>query len=55
MLITVVGTLNGSKVLPIGELKYTYPVVDLIEIKLWPKGMQTQPMIHFGIGVGTYF
>jgi outer membrane lipoprotein len=55
MLITVVGTLVGSKVLPIGDLEYTYPVLELIEIKLWPKGMQTQPMIHFGIGVGTYF
>jgi len=55
LLLTVVGTLNGSKVLPIGDLEYTYPVLELIEIKLWPKGMQTQPMIHFGIGVGTYF
>jgi outer membrane lipoprotein len=55
MLLTVVGTLNGSKVLPIGDLEYTYPILELIEIKLWPKGMQTQPMIHFGIGVGTTF
>ena len=55
MLLTVVGTLKGSKVLPIGDLEYTYPIVELIEIKLWPKGMQTQPMIHFGIGVGTTF
>jgi outer membrane lipoprotein len=55
MLVTVVGTLKGSKVLPIGDLKYTYPIVEPIEIKLWPRGMQTQPMIHFGIGVGTTF
>jgi outer membrane lipoprotein len=54
-LITVVGTLKGSKVLPIGDLKYTDPIVEPIEIKLWPKGMQTQPVIHFGIGVGTTF
>jgi outer membrane lipoprotein len=55
MLVTVVGTLKGSKVLPIGDLEYTYPVVEPIEIKLWPKGTQTQPVIHFGIGVGTTF
>jgi outer membrane lipoprotein len=55
MLITVVGTLKGSKVLPIGDLKYTYPIVEPIEIKLWPKRLQTQPIIHFGIGVGTTF
>ncbi len=55
MLFTVVGTLKGSKVLPIGDLDYTYPLVDLIEIKLWPKGMRTRPIIHFGIGVGTSF
>ena len=55
MLVTVVGTVKGSKVLPIGDLKYTYPIVEPIEIKLWPKGMQTQPVFHFGIGVGTTF
>ena len=55
MLVTVVGTLKGSKVLPIGDLKYTYPIVEPIEIKLWPKRIQTQPVFHFGIGVGTTF
>ncbi|MCJ7541746.1 MAG: Slp family lipoprotein [Desulfobacterales bacterium] len=55
MLLTVVGTLKGSKVESIGGFEYTYPLVELIEIKLWPKGMQTRPMIHFGIGVGTSF
>lgn len=55
MLITVVGTLKGSKVLSIGGFDYTYPLVEPIEIKLWPKGMQTRPMVHIGIGVGTSF
>ena len=55
ILLTVVGTLKGSKVLPIGGFKYAYPLVEPIEIKLWPKEMQTRPMIHFGIGVGTSF
>ena len=55
MLLTVVGTLKGSKVLSIGGFEYTYPLVKLIEIKLCPKGMQIRPIIHFGIGVGTSF
>jgi len=55
MLLTVVGTLKGSKVESIGGLEYSYPLIELIEIKLWPKEMQTRPMIHFGIGVGTSF
>ncbi len=55
MLLTVVGTLKGSKVLSIGGFEYTYPLVELVEIKLWPKGMQIRPIIHFGIGLGTSF
>ena len=55
MLVTVVGTLKGSKVLPIGDLEYTYPVVEPIEIKLWPKGERVRPAVHFGFGIGTSF
>jgi outer membrane lipoprotein len=55
ILLTVVGTLKGSKILSIGGFEYTYPLVELIEIKLWPKGMRTRPMVHMGIGVGTSF
>ncbi|MEJ2656235.1 MAG: Slp family lipoprotein [Desulfobacterales bacterium] len=55
MLLTVVGTLKGSKVLPIGGFDYAYPLVEPIEIKVWPKGVRTSPVIHFGIGVGTSF
>jgi len=55
MLLTVVGILKGSKVESIGGFQYIYPLIELIEIKLWPKGMRTRPMIHFGIGVGTSF
>jgi outer membrane lipoprotein len=55
MLLTVVGTLKGNKILSIGDFEYAYPLVELIEIKLWPKGMRTSPTIHFGVGVGTSF
>ncbi len=53
--LTVVGTLKGSKVGAIGGFQYAYPLVEGIEIKLWPKGMRTSPAIHIGIGVGTSF
>jgi len=55
LFLTVVGTLKGRKVLPIGGFEYTYPLLEPIEIKLWPKEIQTQPIIHFGFGVGASF
>jgi outer membrane lipoprotein len=55
MHLTVVGTLKGSKIESIGGFQYDYPLVEAIEIKLWPKDMRTSPRIHIGIGVGTSF
>lgn len=55
MLLTLVGILKGSKVRVIGSFDYVYPLVEPIEIKLWPKEMQTGPRFHFGLGVGTTF
>ncbi len=55
MLLTVVGILKGSRIRAIGSLDYVYPIVEAIEIKLWPKKIQTQPTFHFGFGVGTTF
>ncbi len=55
MLLTIVGTFKGSKVRAIGGFDYAYPLVEPIEIKLWPKELQTGPRFHFGFGVGTTF
>ncbi len=55
MLLTLVGKLKGRKIRAIGGFDYVYPFVEPIEIKLWPKEIQTQPMFHFGFGVGTTF
>ena len=54
-LLTVVGILKGSGIRDIGSLDYVYPIVEAIEIKLWPKEIRTQPAFHFGFGVGTTF
>jgi outer membrane lipoprotein len=49
--ITVVGKLVGSEARKVGEFKYVYPVLEPIEIKLWPKDNGGSPSVHFGIGV----
>ena len=54
-LVTVVGTVTGSTVVPIGEMDYRYPVIEPLEIKKWDPAADSSPRIHFGIGVGTYF
>ena len=54
-LITVVGRLQGSETRLIGEMPYTYPVIDVIEIKKWPPNSDPSPRFHFGIGIGTHF
>jgi len=53
MLLTVAGILKGSEIRAIDSLDYVYPIVEAIEIKLWPKEIRTQPAFHFGFGVGT--
>jgi outer membrane lipoprotein len=55
MLLTLVGKLKGSEVRAIGGFDYVYPLVEAIEIKLWPNEIQTQPRFHFGFGVGATF
>ena len=54
-LITVVGRLRGSETRPIGEMPYTYPVIEPAEMKKWPAGGDASPRFHFGIGIGTWF
>lgn len=54
--ITVVGKLIGSEIGSIGELQFTYPIVELIEIRSWPAPMYTTaPRFHIGIGFGASF
>lgn len=54
-LITVVGPLKGAELRKIGEMEYSYPVIDVAEIKKWKPGDNTSPRIHFGFGIGTHF
>lgn len=51
-LMTVRGTLQGTRVGKIGDTEYTYPLISIEQLHLWPKqGDYSEPRIQFGIGV----
>jgi outer membrane lipoprotein len=52
-LLTVVGKVSGSEVRPVGDYDYSYPVVESIDIKLWPKRSLGGPWINLGVGIGS--
>jgi outer membrane lipoprotein len=53
-LLTVTGTVQGTKKAPVGEAMYTYPVVKSMQIHLWPYQEEAgESRVHFGIGVGV--
>jgi outer membrane lipoprotein len=54
-LLSTVGIIKGSQARTIGGFNYVYPLLEAIEIKLWPPDGRGYPRIHFGIGVGTSF
>ena len=55
-LITLVGRIQGVEERPLGQTRYHYPELALVEIKLWPEAeVNQEPRFHFGIGVGTHF
>ena len=55
-LVTVVGTVTGEETRPVGEIQYTYPLMEKKELYLWPEEKNdNRPRFHFGIGVGKSF
>lgn len=52
--ITVAGKVIGKELRPIGEMNYSYPVIENRELYLWPTGQYPwrEPPVHFGIGIG---
>jgi outer membrane lipoprotein len=53
--ITVLGQVQGKKVMPLKEMDYTYPVLIPRESHLWKPETKSGPLFHFGIGVGGVF
>ena len=53
--ITVLGEVQGKKVMPLKEMDYSYPVLIPRESHLWKPETNRGPFFHFGIGVGGVF
>lgn len=53
-LVTVVGTVTGTRSGAVGEAPYLYPVLNVTTLRLWPAPGPdaARPRVHFGIGVG---
>ncbi len=51
--ITVAGEVQGKKVLPLNQIKYTYPVIVPKEHHVWQPGEKSSPRFGIGIGVGV--
>jgi len=53
--ITVAGKVVGKEKRPMGEIEYTYPVIEKQGLYLWPVEMpaSAEPRWQFGFGVGT--
>lgn len=49
--VTLAGTLAGTQEGKLGEASYTYPVLMIDQLYLWPEGGEGQTRFHFGIGV----
>ena len=54
--ITVVGSVMGREVRPLGKIEYSYPVIEKSELYLWPleEISGTGPRVHFGVGIGIW-
>jgi outer membrane lipoprotein len=54
-LVTIAGKVVGKEKHPMGEIEYTYPVVEKQGLYLWPveNPPSAEPRWHFGFGVGT--
>jgi len=54
--ITVVGSVVGKEVRPLGEIEYGYPVIEKKELYLWPAEDYSVggPRLHFGVGIGVW-
>jgi len=50
-LVTVVGTLDGTRNGKLDESEYTYPLVQADQLHLWSKSGKSETRFHFGIGV----
>ncbi len=53
--ITITGELTGSVVLPLDEMEYAYPLIDVKHLHVWPSPQQATPRIGPYMGPGPYW
>jgi len=51
-MITVLGEVQGQRIMPLQKIEYTYPVLDPRESYLWKSGAEGGTFFQFGLGVG---
>jgi outer membrane lipoprotein len=52
-MITVLGEVQGQRIMPLQKIEYTYPVLDPRESYLWKPEAEGGTFFHFGVGVGV--
>jgi len=52
-MITVLGEVQGQRIMPLQKIEYTYPVLDPRESYLWKSAAEGGTSFHFGLGVGV--
>jgi outer membrane lipoprotein len=51
-MITVLGEVQGRRIMPFQKIEYAYPVLDPRESYLWKSGAEGGTFFQFGLGVG---
>ena len=53
--VTVTGEIDGSTTLPLDETDYTYPVINIKQLRVWNKSEDAAPRIRPYMGPGPYW
>jgi outer membrane lipoprotein len=53
--VTVTGEISGSITLPLDETDYTYPVINITRVQVWPGSEDAAPRIRPYMGPGPYW
>lgn len=49
--VTAVGAVQETRRLRIDESEHTVPVLNAEQLRLWPRDYDSEPQLHFGIGI----
>lgn len=49
--VTAVGAIQETRRLCIDDSEQTVPVLNAEQVRLWPRGYDSEPQLHFGIGI----